>query len=94
MLQNLNVHQIISWPAFTWAQFIELTKLVLWPQSIHPLRVILVRGSQTDLQVLSDNIRTMTRAKLFTPKLGQVVNASMESHIYQVSDMFIISWDL
>ncbi|XP_045595485.1 probable cleavage and polyadenylation specificity factor subunit 2 [Procambarus clarkii] len=53
-------------------------------EAMHPLRVILVRGSQTDLQAFSDNIRTMTRAKVFTPTLGQVVNASMESHIYQI----------
>lgn len=51
---------------------------------MHPLRVILVRGSHTDLQAFSENIRSMTRAKVFTPSLGQVVNASMESHIYQV----------
>ncbi|KAK8734330.1 hypothetical protein OTU49_006128, partial [Cherax quadricarinatus] len=53
-------------------------------EAMHPLRVILVRGSQTDLQAFADNIRTMTRAKVFTPALGQVVNASMESHIYQI----------
>ncbi|KAG7164338.1 cleavage and polyadenylation specificity factor subunit 2-like [Homarus americanus] len=53
-------------------------------ESMHPLRVILVRGSQTDLLAFSENIRSMTRAKVFTPSLGQVVNASMESHIYQI----------
>lgn len=50
---------------------------------MHPLRVILVRGSPTDLQAFSQNIRSMTKAKVFTPSLGEVVNASMESHIYQ-----------
>lgn len=59
-------------------------KINLNPQAMHPLRVILVRGSHTDLQAFSENIRSMTRAKVFTPSLGQVVNASMESHIYQV----------
>lgn len=54
-------------------------------QAMHPLRVILVRGSPTDLQAFSQNIRSMTKAKVFTPSLGEVVNASMESHIYQVS---------
>ncbi|XP_071526675.1 probable cleavage and polyadenylation specificity factor subunit 2 isoform X2 [Panulirus ornatus] len=53
-------------------------------EAMHPLRVILVRGSQTDLQAFAENIRSMTRAKVFTPTLGQVVNASMESHIYQI----------
>ncbi|ROT74637.1 probable cleavage and polyadenylation specificity factor subunit 2 [Penaeus vannamei] len=53
-------------------------------EAMHPLRVILVRGSPTDLQAFSQNIRSMTKAKVFTPSLGEVVNASMESHIYQV----------
>ncbi|KAK8393691.1 hypothetical protein O3P69_006784 [Scylla paramamosain] len=53
-------------------------------EAMHPLRVILVRGSHTDLQAFAENIRSMTKAKVFTPSLGQVVNASMESHIYQI----------
>lgn len=53
-------------------------------EAMHPLRVILVRGSQTDLQAFAQNIRSMTKAKVFTPCLGEIVNASMESHIYQV----------
>lgn len=63
-------------------QAINMT--VLLTQAMHPLRVILVRGSHTDLQAFAENIRSMTKAKVFTPSLGQVVNASMESHIYQV----------
>ncbi|KAK4320479.1 hypothetical protein Pmani_008645 [Petrolisthes manimaculis] len=53
-------------------------------EAMHPLRVILVRGSPTDLQAFADNIQTMTKAKVFIPGLGQVINASMESHIYQI----------
>ncbi|KAK7074959.1 cleavage and polyadenylation specificity factor subunit 2 [Halocaridina rubra] len=53
-------------------------------EAMHPLRVILVRGTPTDLQAFAQNIRSMTKAKVFTPALGEVVNASMESHIYQI----------
>ncbi|MCL4123063.1 UNVERIFIED_CONTAM: hypothetical protein GTU68_046074, partial [Idotea baltica] len=53
-------------------------------ESIHPGRIILVRGVRTDLQAFAQNLRTITKAKVFTPKLGEIVDASLETHIYQV----------
>ena len=43
------------------------------------------RFTNTDLEALAENIRSMRKAKvLFTPVVGQMVKASMESHICQV----------
>ena len=52
---------------------------------MHPRRVILVRGSTNDLQAFAQNLRTITKARVFTPVLNEEVNASTETHIYQVS---------
>ncbi|XP_076039081.1 cleavage and polyadenylation specificity factor subunit 2 [Oratosquilla oratoria] len=52
---------------------------------IRPRRIILVRGLHSETQNFAQNIRNIiSHTKVFTPKLGEVINASSETHIYQI----------
>ncbi|KAB7495135.1 putative cleavage and polyadenylation specificity factor subunit 2 [Armadillidium nasatum] len=52
-------------------------------EAVHPTRIILVRGVRNDMQAFAQNLRSITKAKVFTPKLGEIIDASLETHIYQ-----------
>ncbi|KHJ48938.1 cleavage and polyadenylation specificity factor subunit 2 family protein [Trichuris suis] len=52
-----------------------------------PKQVIIVHGNPESTELLADYCRKslgLPKEKVFTPKLGEVVDATIESHIYQV----------
>ncbi|CAB0016650.1 unnamed protein product [Nesidiocoris tenuis] len=51
---------------------------------LRPHRLILVRGTPTNTEALAKHVRQWTDAKVFTPGRGDVVDATSETHIYQI----------
>ncbi|XP_063705620.1 probable cleavage and polyadenylation specificity factor subunit 2 [Culicoides brevitarsis] len=51
---------------------------------LRPRRVIVVRGSQTNTELVADHCRKNIGARVFTPNRGDTVDATTESYIYQV----------
>lgn len=51
---------------------------------LRPRRVIAVRGSPANTEAVATHCRTNIGARTFTPRKGEVVDATTESHIYQV----------
>ena len=50
---------------------------------LKPRRVILVRGSPNDTEVLAQQAQN-AGARVFTPNRGEIIDATTETHIYQV----------
>lgn len=50
---------------------------------LKPRRVIVVRGTEENTEVIEKHCARMG-AKTFAPKKGEIVDATSESHIYQV----------
>ena len=50
---------------------------------LKPRRVILVRGSPTDTEILAKRAQH-AGARVFTPNRGETIDATTETHIYQV----------
>lgn len=51
---------------------------------LRPRRVIVVRGVPTNTELVADHCRQNIGARVFTPNRGETVDATTESHIYQV----------
>lgn len=51
---------------------------------LKPRRVILVRGSPKDTEILAQQAQH-AGARVFTPNRGEVIDATTETHIYQVN---------
>ena len=54
---------------------------------LRPRRVILVRGTPKDTEVLSQQAQSIG-ARVFIPSRGETVDATTETHIYQVCTFF------
>lgn len=51
---------------------------------LRPRRVIVVRGSESCSQMVANHCEQNIGSKVFTPHRGEVVDATTETHIYQV----------
>ncbi|XP_014272674.1 probable cleavage and polyadenylation specificity factor subunit 2 [Halyomorpha halys] len=51
---------------------------------LRPRRVILVRGTTENTEALEKHLQQWSEAKIFCPKKGDIVDATTESHIYQI----------
>ncbi|KAF7281402.1 cleavage and polyadenylation specificity factor subunit 2 [Rhynchophorus ferrugineus] len=51
---------------------------------LRPRRVIVVQGSEENTQVIAKHCSENIRARVFTPQRGEIVDATSETHIYQV----------
>ena len=52
--------------------------------NMKPRRLILVRGSEENTLALSSYAQQFTDAKIYTPRVGELIDVTMETHIYQV----------
>lgn len=55
---------------------------------LRPRRVVLVRGSQKDTEVLAQQAQN-AGARVFIPGRGETLDATTETHIYQVISLFL-----
>lgn len=60
----------------------SLTKIL---SQLRPRRVIVVRGSPESTATIQNHCRENISARVFTPARGETVDATSETHIYQVS---------
>lgn len=51
---------------------------------LRPRRVIVVRGNESSSQMVANHCEQNIGSKVFAPKLGETVDATTETHIYQV----------
>lgn len=51
---------------------------------LRPRRVIIVRGSESSTQHLANHCEQNIGSKVFTPHRGEIIDATTETHIYQV----------
>ncbi|XP_030762628.1 probable cleavage and polyadenylation specificity factor subunit 2 isoform X2 [Sitophilus oryzae] len=51
---------------------------------LRPRRVIVVHGTEDNTEVIAAHCRDNIRARVFTPQRGETVDATSETHIYQV----------
>uniref|UniRef100_A0A0A9YR18 Cleavage and polyadenylation specificity factor subunit 2 n=1 Tax=Lygus hesperus TaxID=30085 RepID=A0A0A9YR18_LYGHE len=51
---------------------------------LKPHRLILVRGTKENTEALANHVKQWTDAKVFTPSKGDMVDATSETHIYQI----------
>lgn len=54
---------------------------------LKPRRVVLVRGSARDTEILAKQAENVG-ARVFTPNRGEIIDATTETHIYQVCNLF------
>jgi len=52
--------------------------------ALKPRRLILVRGNPYSTKVVYNFAKVFIDGKVFTPRIGQCLNVTTESHIYQV----------
>lgn len=52
--------------------------------ALKPRRLILVRGNPYSTKVVYNFAKVFIDSNVFTPKIGQCLNVTTESHIYQV----------
>ncbi|KAF8385948.1 cpsf-2 [Pristionchus pacificus] len=52
---------------------------------IRPKQLIIVHGDKAATQHLADFAKTVVQGSIFTPKLGEIVDATVESRIFQVA---------
>ncbi|XP_050543875.1 cleavage and polyadenylation specificity factor subunit 2 isoform X2 [Daktulosphaira vitifoliae] len=52
--------------------------------SLRPRRLLLIRGTATSTKTVSNFTKVFSDSKVFAPKVGQCLNVTTESHIYQV----------
>ena len=57
---------------------------------LRPRRVVLVRGSHQDIQLMAQQAHNVG-ARVFTPCRGETLDATTETHIYQVILTFILT---
>lgn len=51
---------------------------------LRPRRVVIVRGNETSTQHMAKHCELNLGARVFTPNRGEIVDATTETHIYQV----------
>lgn len=51
---------------------------------LRPRRVVVVRGSESSSQLVASHCEQNIGSKVFTPHRGEVIDATTETHIYQV----------
>lgn len=49
-----------------------------------PRRLILVRGSEESTKSIFSHVQQYIDAKIYAPKCGDIIDVTMETHIYQV----------
>jgi len=59
----------------------SLKQIVL---ALKPRRLLLVRGSTSSSKVVLHFSKVFSDSKVFSPKIGQCLNVTSETHIYQV----------
>lgn len=59
--------------------------------NMKPRRLILIRGSEENTQAMFSYAQQYTDAKIYCPKVGELIDVTMETHIYQV-DFFLGSY--
>jgi len=52
--------------------------------ALKPRRLILIRGNPYSTKVAYNFAKVFIDSKVFTPRIGQCLNVTSESHIYQV----------
>lgn len=52
--------------------------------SMKPRRLILVRGTEENTLAILSYAQQYTDAKVYAPKCGDLIDVTMETHIYQV----------
>ncbi|XP_050426265.1 probable cleavage and polyadenylation specificity factor subunit 2 [Adelges cooleyi] len=52
--------------------------------SLRPRRLLLVRGSETNTNTVLDFTKVLSDSRVFAPEVGQFLNVTAETHIYQV----------
>lgn len=57
---------------------------------LRPRRVILVRGSKIDTDILAQHARNVD-ARVFIPSKGEILDATTETHIYQVREISLLT---
>lgn len=58
--------------------------------ALKPRRLLLVRGSPLSTKVVLNFSRIFSDSTIFSPKIGQCLNVTSESHIYQVYHLNLI----
>lgn len=51
---------------------------------LRPRRIVVVRGTPENIDIVSKHCVQSIGARVFTPKKGDIVDATTETHIYQV----------
>ncbi|KAL1512753.1 hypothetical protein ABEB36_002291 [Hypothenemus hampei] len=59
----------------------SLTKIL---SQLRPRRVIVVHGTPENTEIIAKHCRDNINARVFTPQRGEIVDATSETHIYQV----------
>lgn len=57
---------------------------------LRPRRVIVVRGSAASTALIKNHCREKIDARVFAPNRGEIVDATTETHIYQVRAIRLI----
>lgn len=65
----------------------SLKQIVL---ALKPRRLLLVRGSPHSTKVVLNFAKVFSDSAVFSPKVGQCLNVTSESHIYQVKYLVLI----
>ncbi|KAK9497112.1 hypothetical protein O3M35_004488 [Rhynocoris fuscipes] len=63
---------------------------------MRPRRVIIVRGSKQNTELLAKHLSDTTDAKVYTPHKGDIIDVTTETHIYQIrlTDALVSSLNL
>jgi cleavage and polyadenylation specificity factor subunit 2 len=59
---------------------------------LKPRRILLIKGTKEGTNYMANFCKKLTEGKVLTPKTGDVVDATTETHIYQVllNSMFVL----
>lgn len=55
---------------------------------LKPRRILLIKGTKEGTSYMANFCKKLTEGKVLTPKTGDVVDATTETHIYQVHYKF------
>lgn len=58
---------------------------------LRPRRVVVVRGNEESTSVIAKHCVDNIQSRVFTPKKGEMVDATSETHIYQVK-IIVFVW--
>lgn len=63
-------------------------------KTLRPRRVIIVRGTPESSETIKNHcLDHLPDARVFAPNRGEVVDATIETHIYQVSCLFYVTFN-